>query len=67
MKPEAQTVELEGARLIKRNGQMLEYEFSGDISALIRNLSELPVADIIFPEPDLQDIFMDYYKGRNDE
>jgi len=67
MKPEAGKIELEGARLISSEGHRFEFEFNGEISALIGNLSKLPVADIIFPEPDLQEIFMNYYKGRNDE
>jgi ABC-2 type transport system ATP-binding protein len=67
MKPDAKTVELEGASPVKRTGQIFEFEFNGDISALIARLSELPVTDVIFPEPDLQEIFMNYYKGQNDE
>ena len=45
-------------------GLKYEFEFSGNHELLLRRLSDLPVADIVLPEPDLQEIFMNYYNGR---
>lgn len=59
--------ELPGARLLRKDGLTMEYDVEGDISALIQHLSTLPVADIAFPEPDLQEIFMNYYNGKHEE
>jgi ABC-2 type transport system ATP-binding protein len=49
------------ARLIKQKGCEFNYLVSGDVRELLSHVLELPVADIIFPEPDLEDIFLKYY------
>ncbi len=49
------------ARLIKQQGREFNYLVSGDVQEVLRHVVELPVADIIFPEPDLEDIFLKYY------
>jgi ABC-2 type transport system ATP-binding protein len=62
-----ENLELPDAKFIGRHGLKYEFEFSGNIDLLLRRLSDLPVADVVFPEPDLQEIFMNYYNGRADE
>ncbi|MFQ5599060.1 MAG: ABC transporter ATP-binding protein [Candidatus Krumholzibacteriia bacterium] len=57
--------ELPGARLLATEGLRREFVFNGDAGALLRRLAELPVADFVFPEPDLEDVFMAFY--RNEE
>lgn len=37
------------------------YFVEGQISKLLPALTKLPIEDIVFPEPDLEDIFLDYY------
>lgn len=56
-----------GARLDEQKG--LEYNFliKGDIKILLKNLSDLPVEDIVFPEPDLEEVFMYFYRGKDDD
>jgi ABC-2 type transport system ATP-binding protein len=56
-----------GARLDDQKG--LEYNFliKGDIKILLKNLSDLPVEDIVFPEPDLEEVFMYFYRGKDDD
>jgi len=58
--------QLPDARLLNHTGLQYEFLLSGDLSALFKNLSTLPLADIIFPEPTLEEVFLVYYKGEND-
>ena len=59
-------LELPGKQMISKHGLKYEFEFLG-IYLLLRRLSDLPVADVVLPEPDLQEIFMNYYNGKADE
>lgn len=60
-------LELMNAKLTGKNGLKFEFEISGSIDSLLKQLAALPVADIVLPEPDLQDIFMKYYNGKPSE
>ncbi len=60
-------LELPGATLIVKKGLTYEFIVTGDFEILTRHLAELPVSDIVLPEPDLQEIFMNYYLGKKDE
>jgi ABC-2 type transport system ATP-binding protein len=60
-RPEPPT--LPGARLLKRDGSRGEYLVEGDIRAVLRVLVDLPVRDVVLPEPDLEDVFMAYYEA----
>jgi ABC-2 type transport system ATP-binding protein len=62
-----ENIELPGSRLISNHGLNYEFEFSGNMELLLRRLADLPVADVVLPEPDLQEIFMNYYNGRAHE
>lgn len=53
---------LPGARLLSRDGGRLIYLVEGDLRAVLGALAELPVQDVVFPEPDLEDVFMAYYQ-----
>ena len=48
--------------LLTREGRRFEYLVRGDIKQLLAELSQLEVEDIIFPEPDLEEVFMTYYE-----
>ena len=39
-----------------------EYLVQGDIQTLLQRLSTLPIEDLTFPEPDLEEVFMAYYR-----
>lgn len=58
-----QNMNLPGAKFIRQTGRQSVYLVEGDIGELLRALTKLPIADIIFPEPDLEDIFLDFYSG----
>jgi ABC-2 type transport system ATP-binding protein len=53
---------LPGANLVKQNGLYYEYLVEGDMKPLLQELSSLPIDDLIFPEPDLEEVFMAYYR-----
>jgi ABC-2 type transport system ATP-binding protein len=59
-------VELDAARLISRRGLSLEFELTGDPEIMLRQLANWPVAEMTMPEPDLQEIFMNYYNGKHE-
>ncbi|MCP4753350.1 MAG: ABC transporter ATP-binding protein [Proteobacteria bacterium] len=54
--------DLPGATLVDQKDLRYEYLVEGDIQALLQRLSTLPIEDIVFPEPDLEDVFMTYYR-----
>lgn len=60
-------LELLNAKLTAKKGLTFEFEISGNVDSLLKQLAALPVTDVVFPEPDLQDIFMKYYNGKSDE
>ncbi len=53
---------LPGARLLSHDEGRFVYLVEGAIRAVLRALAEMPVQDIVFPEPDLEDVFMAYYQ-----
>ncbi len=53
---------LPGAQLVRRNGQRFDFLVSGDVEALLKTVATLPIQDIIFPEPTLEEAFMEFYK-----
>lgn len=52
-------------RLLECRGKQCSYFVEGYISRLLPALTKLPIQDIIFPEPDLEDIFLEYYVEEN--
>jgi len=56
---------LEGTKILENSENQATYLVEGNIREILKSLAELPVKDIIFPEPDLEDIFLAYYgKGQ---
>jgi len=41
---------------------VLQFFFRGDINALLKRISAIPVSDVTIEEPTLEEIFMHYYK-----
>jgi len=56
---------LPGIELLNQKGQTCEYVVKSDLKSIMKMLSELPVADIVFSEPDLEDVFINFYKDQN--
>lgn len=50
-------------RLLEWSGSRCVYLVEGGIPELLRELIRLPIEDMTFPEPDLEDIFLAYYAG----
>jgi hypothetical protein len=36
----------------------------GDVNPLLRRLAGCEVEHLVFPEPQLEDVFLDFYRGR---
>jgi ABC-2 type transport system ATP-binding protein len=53
---------LPGANLVDQKDLSYEYLVEGDIQTLLQRLSTLPIEDLTFPEPDLEEVFMAYYR-----
>ncbi|MBI9085737.1 MAG: ABC transporter ATP-binding protein [Desulfobacterales bacterium] len=54
------------AREVSKIGNRRIFIISGDLGPTLAAVSRLPVADVILPEPDLEEVFMAYYKkGEN--
>lgn len=50
-------------RLLEWSGNRCTYLVEGRVPKLLRALARLPIEDLTFPEPDLEDIFLAYYVG----
>lgn len=58
---------LPAAQLLKNHD--LDYEFlvQGPFEDLLKKLATLPIEDLTFPEPDLEEIFMTFYRSDESE
>jgi len=54
---------LPGADLVRQEGLSFEFLVKGDTRSLLAHLAGLPVEDFVFPEPDLEEVFVTYYRG----
>ena len=55
---------LPGARLQHQDGLHYEFLVRGDLRQLLQHLGELPIADLAFPEPDLEEVFLTFYQDQ---
>ncbi len=53
---------LPGARMMAQEDRRFSFLVEGPIQPVLKVLAGLPVKDVIFPEPDLEDVFMAYYQ-----
>ena len=58
---------IKGIRDVKINGDTMNFLYSGDLELLLRALAELSLADVNITEPDLEEIFMHYYREEEKE
>ena len=58
---EAEPPTLPGTKLIERTDNKFTYLIDGDLRGVFQALAQMPIDDILFPEPDLEDIFLTYY------
>ena len=56
-----------GVISIEKNKNVTSFLYRGEMSLLLKELSQLPVESITITEPDLEDVFMHYYEGDSRE
>ena len=56
----ASTPGVQSAAISERSAEMM---IRGDVNPLMRRLAKEEIEDLVFPEPELEDIFMSYYRG----
>lgn len=57
-------LKLDGVEILSIKGKHIELKVSGNIQKLLKQLSELPIEDMAFPDATLEDTFMEFY-GEN--
>lgn len=57
-------LKLDGVEILSIKGKHIELKVSGNIQKLLKQLSELPIEDMVFPDATLEDTFMEFY-GEN--
>ncbi len=57
-----QDIALPNTELVRNQDHELEFLVKGEIGPVLAGLTDLPIADIVFPEPDLEEVFMAYYQ-----
>jgi ABC-2 type transport system ATP-binding protein len=60
-------IDLPGAEMVLHEGLNYEFIIGEDIRPVLRSLADLPVVTVTMPEPALEEIFIQYYKGREDD
>lgn len=58
---------LPGAEYTSHHDLTYEYLVNGDIRTILKNLAELPLVEVLLPEPKLEEIFMTFYKDKDDD
>lgn len=53
---------VDGVRDFRLENGAAEFGFEGEMPALLRALTEMPVTDLLISEPSLEDAFMNYYR-----
>jgi ABC-2 type transport system ATP-binding protein len=59
--------DLPEAELVHQEGLTYDFIIHGDIRPVLKSLADLPVITVTMPEPALEEIFIQYYKDRNDD
>jgi len=67
LKQPAGKIILSGAELLKQDGLSYEFIIKDDIGAVMKQVAELPLADVSLPEPGLEEIFINFYRDRTDD
>ena len=57
------TLQTPGIISLEKNKNGTSFLYKGEIPALLKELSQLPVEKITITEPDLEEVFMHYYEG----
>lgn len=60
--PHEKIASLSGVRNVKREDGTMSFTFDGDINQLLALLAKHPINNIQIAEPDLEELFMNYYR-----
>lgn len=52
-----------GAEVVNRRNLEYELLIKGNIEAVVKDLAGLPLQDMVLPEPDLEEVFLAYYRN----
>jgi len=61
------TLQTQGIISVEKNKNSTSFLYKGEISILLKELSQLPVENITITEPDLEEVFMHYYESDSRE
>jgi ABC-2 type transport system ATP-binding protein len=67
LQKKVEPLEIAGAELLSQQDGRYEFLVKGDLHAVLKSLSDLPIEDVVFPEPDLEEVFMAYYQEKDRE
>jgi len=60
----AEELKLADTEILEIKGKRVKLKFFGDTPTLLKQLTDLPIEDIAFPEASLEDTFMEFYEGK---
>ncbi len=58
---------LQGVEGFKENGNAIQFMYSGNFNELIKILGQINVTSVHIEEPDLENVFMHYFKSENND
>jgi len=61
LKQKVNNLSISGAELISSDDFKHDFLVTGNVENLLKDLNALPVEDIVFPEPGLDEVFISYY------
>lgn len=57
-------LKIPGTKFIKKEGLIYEFIIEAEIKKVLEQVIQLPVKDVVVPEPTLEEVFLYFYKGR---
>ena len=67
LEKQVENLTIPGTKLVKSDGLKYEFIMETDIKQVMKSVLQLPVKDIIVPEPTLEEIFLYYYKDQQND
>ena len=59
--------QIPGLQFLEQKANRFFYRIEGKIRPVLVSLSQFEIEDIVFPEPELEDVFLAYYAGRKND
>lgn len=67
LKEPVNDLQIPGTELLKRQGNSFILKINGELQPVLKTLAELPVEDVMISKPDLENVFMNFYRREKDE